>query len=426
MLGLQKIAMNLNDWIEKNRPNFGSEYETLFAETVLPLVPELNFDAISAQYSFHDRDGRQRYCDFVIHEDNNVRISIEIDGYDKRGTGEGMSHADFVDWQRRQASLTALGWYVLRFANQDVRDNPKPCAEHISLLVKYLRGKPQANSLSVEEKALLDGLTSANNDTIKQLRKDTSAMKYAIASFTMVILMLVMVIAWQRSDILHKTPSAILQSAAIQSKPKADLDGGALSIKSATPAQNAGIQPEAITPEKVDGSYRHVLTSKGITCDTTHSPNDDGLPSLGEGGHFVCSCSTDMMCMIMNPHMDELSGKIDPAVMARAPKGTTCNNPINWDEAQQHIGQTFVVVGPLMKVTQRENVRGDPTWIDIGVSFPNSQRLMLVIWGNKKAEFPYALEQSVGKKVCVVGKISSYKGITQIELRHARQLLVGQ
>lgn len=420
--------MNLNDWRKKNRPYFGSEYETQFVDTVLPLVKGLNLDALSAQYPFRDRDGRQRYCDFVIHENDNVRIAIEIDGYDKRRTGEGMSHVDFVDWQRRQAALTSLGWYVLRFANRDVREEPKRCAEHISLLLKYLRGKSQPNELSVEEKAQLDGLTKAQKDTIKQLKLEKSSMKYAIASFTTIILILVMVIVWQSNDLSHRQPSASLQSAAIPQELKTPVvSGGVLSKNPPATAQNPATQTQSDALVKIHKQYNHVLTSKGITCETNELAGYDGIPTLDKQGHFSCRCTTDMMCMLMNPHMHEYSGEIYPEVIANAPKGTKCENPISWEDARQNIGKTFVVVGPLIKVTQPENVRGNPTWIDIGATFPNSHRLTLIIWGNKMAEFPFLKKgQMDGKKVCVVGRIDSYKGIPQIELRHEGQFMVEQ
>ncbi len=210
--------MNLNEWLETNRPKFGSDYEILFAENVLPLVAALSLDSIAVQYPFQDMDKKQRYCDFVILENDDVRIAIEIDGYDKRGTGMGMSHSEFIDWQRRQSALTSQGWYVLRFANTDVRDNPQHCAEHISLLLKRSRSNRSNKELSAEEKKRLDALTKAQveaigqlikdnaaikytvasfKETIEHLIKDTSVMKYTVASFTALIFGLVMLIVWQ-------------------------------------------------------------------------------------------------------------------------------------------------------------------------------------------------------------------------------------
>lgn len=131
--------MRFSDWVEANRARFGSDYEVLFAERVLPLVDGLTPEVVELQHPFVDSDGKARYCDFVIVESQAVRVAIEIDGYDKRGTGQGMSYVDFLDWQRRQASLASQGWHVLRFANRDVRDEPLRCAEYISRLLSRLR-----------------------------------------------------------------------------------------------------------------------------------------------------------------------------------------------------------------------------------------------------------------------------------------------
>ena len=329
--------MNLDEWREKNRKNFGSDYEILFAETVLPLVPELSFDAIVVQYPFQDGDGRQRYCDFVIHENDDVRIAIEIDGYDKRGTGMGMSHADFVDWQRRQASLTSQGWYVLRFANCDVRDDPKRCAEHISLLLKRLQRKSQDKGLPAKEKDQLNAVNKAQNSTIAHLNKEASVMKYIVTSFTALILVLVMVIGSRSGAFSSGQHQATAQSAAPQPQPA------------------------------MFSTSHAVLISEGATCD----------------------------------------------------------NPISWQQAGQHIGQTVAVAGPLMKVTSRENIRGNPTWIDIGGVYPNAQRLVLVIWGEQKPNFPMVgLGQLEGRSICIIGQIKTYKGNLQIELKTASQLKV--
>ena len=131
--------MNFCNWVERNRDKFGSEYELLFVTEVLPLVSDLQVNALTAQHHFVDNDGKDRYCNFTIVESETVRVAIEIDGYDKRGTGTGMSYEDFLNWQRRQASLASQGWQVLRFANRDVREEPHRCAEHISRLLSRLR-----------------------------------------------------------------------------------------------------------------------------------------------------------------------------------------------------------------------------------------------------------------------------------------------
>lgn len=113
------------------------------------------------------------------------------------------------------------------------------------------------------------------------------------------------------------------------------------------------------------------------------------------------------------------------ATTVHTPAGATCDNPISWQQAKQYIGQTVAMIGPMMRVTSRDNVRGNPTWIDIGAVYPNTQRLVLVIWGAQKANFPtITTGDLIGKNICVIGLVQDYKGTPQIELKAASQLSV--
>ena len=83
--------MDVTVWLARNGHLLAdSRFEELFVRNVLTRVQELDFRALSAQYRFTDIGGRTRYCDFVLQEGEGVRIAIEVDGYDKRGTGTGM------------------------------------------------------------------------------------------------------------------------------------------------------------------------------------------------------------------------------------------------------------------------------------------------------------------------------------------------
>lgn len=181
--------INIDGWIRDNQQLFGSDYEIVFARSVLPLVNGLDLSRVSVQYPFVDRDGRQRYCDFAIFESDDVRLAIEIDGYDKRGTGAGMSHADFVDWQRRQASLAATGWHVLRFANKDVRDYPSKCAEYINQLLNRLRDKEDGRVQVVTVHASPPReLAAPRSEPDQKLGRSRSASKLLVISLCVVAL----------------------------------------------------------------------------------------------------------------------------------------------------------------------------------------------------------------------------------------------
>lgn len=179
-----------------------------------------------------------------------------------------------------------------------------------------------------------------------------------------------------------------------------------------------------MSPQSAPPDYSEVLTSEGITCDVDYE-NHPIRPTLAQNGHFFCKCTTDMSCILTNPHIDEFSDAITLQNVANAPKGTTCKNPIPWNEARAHIGKTLVVAGPLMKVTQRENVKGNPTWIEIGGSYPSDQRLMIIIWGQQKSNFPTLKTTHLeGKNVCVIGRILNYRGVPQIELTKDDEFMI--
>lgn len=314
--------MTQDEWLKANAARFDSDYERLFASNVLSLVAGIRYASLSVQHPFKDNDGKQRYCDFVISEEGGVRIAIEIDGYDKRGTGTGMSHLDFIDWQRRQSALTSQGWRVLRFANRDVRDHPQRCIRDISVLLDAERKRAHDLLSNTHQSASMQQLAQVQGSHIKGLNKEVSVMKYTIMSFTALIGVLIVVFAFKGT-------------------------------------------------ESVAGS---VMVNEAVAAPVTL-------------------------------------------------QGATCDSPLDWRQAAAHLGQSAAVVGPIMKVTYKQASKGQPTWIDLGASFPSKHRLGLVLWGEHREAFAKLLAQPLeGRSVCVIGRIEQYKGVPRIELKDASQL----
>src|SRR5690554_5595171 len=78
--GSWKRAMDRSCWIRKNKELLGSRFEERFVDSVLGMIPDIDYSCLEAQMPFRDQDGKQRYCDFVIREGAEVRIAIEVDG----------------------------------------------------------------------------------------------------------------------------------------------------------------------------------------------------------------------------------------------------------------------------------------------------------------------------------------------------------
>lgn len=322
--------MNQTEWLEGNKSRLSSPFEELFVLNVLSRLKGFDYSTLTAQMQFFDLDRKRRFCDFVIIENSNVRVAIEIDGYDKRGNGTGMSHDDFIDWQRRHAALVSQGWDVIRFANRDVRDDPKRCAYLLSLVIMRAR----ESGLSHEDKAKLNEL-ELYQQKMHGSERETRTLKTTVWALTAII-----------------TVGMVL-FAAITLGPHA-FEEDIASVK----------------------RYFSSSTPPGV---------DAGMP------------------------------------------GDSCSNPISWQLAGDHVGESRALVGRVEGMARREDVSGRPLWIDLGESFPSPRRLNLVIWGDDQDKFSDLVSVGIlGKNVCVQGDIQEYRGVSQIIVRDEWQLMLAR
>lgn len=111
------------------------------------------------------------------------------------------------------------------------------------------------------------------------------------------------------------------------------------------------------------------------------------------------------------------------AISSRAPTpiGTPteinrCPNPVDWTEARAYVGSTAAIRGPVVGTSYRSDVDGQPTYLNIGHGYPNTDRFQVVIWGVHRGSFPNPPEQYYrGRVVCVTGKVELYAGVLEIQ-----------
>ncbi len=115
---------------QKRAERFESHFEYSFAQKVLSRVPGLSPDDVTPQQEFVDVNGRTRRMDFAI-VCKGQRVAIEVDGFDKKGDGGGMTSAEHADYALRERSLTHEGWKVLRFANREIYDDAQALSMQI-------------------------------------------------------------------------------------------------------------------------------------------------------------------------------------------------------------------------------------------------------------------------------------------------------
>lgn len=109
----------------------------------------------------------------------------------------------------------------------------------------------------------------------------------------------------------------------------------------------------------------------------------------------------------------------ETATMTPAPP-----TPIPWEMAGAFAGQEASVCGPVVRTYFARKTNGSPTFLDIGLPYPDPQRLNVIIWGRYREFFPEPPEHRYYQKnVCVSGHIELYQGTAQIEVRSPEQIV---
>jgi very-short-patch-repair endonuclease len=260
-------------WISKHASQMQSPFESVFVRQVLAYVPGVDFASLSAQHFFKDTDGGTRFCDFVISEGESLRIAIEIDGYDKTGRGTGMTHAEFVDWQRRHASLVNQGWTVIRFANHDVRHHSKRCIEHMSLLLKKERSKAgRLELLNAQEEVRLRQYEQAQQE-IQQLKGDTRVMKTTVWAFAAIVVAMIYFTFGRTGEFKAQTPISVAVAAPVPSH---------VSAADKPPGQSCN---EPLSWTKAGEHEGEIRAFSGTVTDVVSRPRSKGAPvfiNIGE------------------------------------------------------------------------------------------------------------------------------------------------
>lgn len=98
---------------------------------------------------------------------------------------------------------------------------------------------------------------------------------------------------------------------------------------------------------------------------------------------------------------------------------------IKWTEAKKHIGETVTIYGPVKGSKYASTSNGEPTFIDLGASYPDTSRVTIVVWGEDRDNFSGSPEDMYGgKTVCVTGEVYEYRGVCNIEAQVPSQIRV--
>jgi DNA/RNA endonuclease YhcR with UshA esterase domain len=98
---------------------------------------------------------------------------------------------------------------------------------------------------------------------------------------------------------------------------------------------------------------------------------------------------------------------------------------IDWSEAYSYIGSKKTVYGTVQGVNYATGSKGKPTFINIGVNYPNTDRVTALIWNDYRGNFSPSPESLYsGKTICVTGYLENYQGVAQIQVTSPSQISV--
>jgi hypothetical protein len=97
---------------------------------------------------------------------------------------------------------------------------------------------------------------------------------------------------------------------------------------------------------------------------------------------------------------------INPALHAQAKKLTTA-------EAKDHIGDRATVCGKVVSTHYAKSSKGEPTFLNLDEPYPK-EVFTILVWGSDREKFGTPEDEYKGLRVCITGKITSYRNRPEI------------
>ncbi len=90
-------------------------------------------------------------------------------------------------------------------------------------------------------------------------------------------------------------------------------------------------------------------------------------------------------------------------------------------EAKDHIGDGATVCGKVVSTHYAKSSKGEPTFLNLDEPYPK-EVFTILIWGSDRAKFGAPEDGYKGSRVCVTGKITSYRSRPQIVATERAQI----
>jgi hypothetical protein len=97
-------------------------------------------------------------------------------------------------------------------------------------------------------------------------------------------------------------------------------------------------------------------------------------------------------------------------------------NQITAAEAKDHVGEVRTVCGKVVSTHYASGSKGQPTFLNLDEPYPK-EAFTILIWGSDRAKFGTPEAKYHEAKVCVTGKITSYRGKPEIIATEPSQIV---
>lgn len=104
----------------------------------------------------------------------------------------------------------------------------------------------------------------------------------------------------------------------------------------------------------------------------------------------------------------------------------SCAGAISWQSARNAVGRVATIRGNVAGSNYAASSNGSPTFIDLGLRYPNPRRMTIVVWRENRARFGRPESRYLGRTICVHGLVESYRGVAQIEATSPSQIAIAR
>jgi hypothetical protein len=90
-------------------------------------------------------------------------------------------------------------------------------------------------------------------------------------------------------------------------------------------------------------------------------------------------------------------------------------------EAKDHVGDRATVCGKVASTHYAKSSKGEPTFLNLDEPYPK-EIFTILIWGSDRGKFGTPESEYRGLRVCVTGKITTYRGVPEIVAGEREQI----